>query len=350
MTKVSFLNDYSETGCPEIIEKLAQIKLEKNLPYMNDLHTKNAKQYIRGKIGDSKAEILFMTTGTQVNIVAAAAYLRPHEAIICVEDAHINVHETGSIEATGHKCIPVKGSYGKVTVEDIEEVCGPKYWDNAGILCVKPKMVYISQTTEIGTFYTKEDLIALREICDKYNLYLYCDGARLGSALACSDVTLECLAKYTDSFYIGGAKNGAIFGEALVILNDRLKTDIGFIAKQNGAVLAKGWIISFQFEILMQNGLYEKNGIRATKMAMFLYERLKELDLKFFVESKSNQIFPILSDEMIFELKKNILFDIIDEYDDNSKIVRFVTNWMTKVEDINYLIDRIKEIKSIENL
>src|SRR5699024_9259252 len=225
VNKVSFLNDYSQTGCPEIFKEMYKLSLEKNYPYMNDIHTEIAKKYIRKKINNYDAEIQFMMTGTQTNLVASAAFLRPHEAIICVNDAHINVHETGSIESTGHKCLPVKGVDGKVTVNDIEDICGPQYRDNAGILCVKPKMVYISQTTEIGTHYTIEELKKLREVCDKYKLYLYCDGARIGSALACSDISFESLAEYCDAFYIGGAKNGAVFGEALVIINDKLKED-----------------------------------------------------------------------------------------------------------------------------
>lgn len=344
MEKLNFLNDYSETGCPEILDKMKEIAIEKNLPYMNDVHTKRAKKYIKEKINNEEAVIQFMMTGTQTNLVAAAAFLRPHEAIICVNDAHINVHETGSIESTGHKCLTVKGEEGKVTVDDVEKICGPQYWDNAGILCVKPKMVYISQTTEIGTHYTNSELENLRKVCDKYNLYLFCDGARLGSALACSDVTFKSLAEYTDAFYIGGAKNGAVLGEALVILNDKLKEDIGYIAKQNGAVLAKGWIIGIQFEMLMKNGLYEKNGIHATKMANILKNELKNIGVKFSVETDSNQLFPILNNSVVNELKKYILFDTIRDLNKDEKVVRFVTSWTTKLEDVNFLIKTLNDI------
>ncbi|MCI5839030.1 MAG: beta-eliminating lyase-related protein [Peptoniphilaceae bacterium] len=346
MNKVNFLNDYSETGCPEILEEMYRLSLEKNLPYMNDKHTLIAKEYIRNKIKDKDAEIQFMITGTQTNLVAAAAFLRPHEAIICVKDAHINVHETGSIESTGHKCLSVDGVDGKVTAKDIEKICGPSYWDNAGILCVKPKMVYISQTTEIGTHYSLDELKSLRNVCDKYGLYLYLDGARLGSSLACSDVGFSDLAKYCDSFYIGGAKNGAALGEALVIINDKLKEDIGFIAKQNGAVLAKGWILALQFEILMRDGLFEKNGEYSTKMAMILKEKLLNIGVCFDVETFSNQLFPIFTNQVIEKLEDYALFDLIKTIDEDRKVIRFVTSWATKLEDIEFLVSKIEKLQS----
>lgn len=345
MKKLNFLNDYSEIGCPQVIDKINELVYEKNYPYMNDYHTKNAIDLIRKKIKNKNAVVQFFMTGTQTNLVAAAAFLRPHEAIICVNDAHINVHETGSIESTGHKCIAVDRFDCKIRPNDIEEICGPSYWDNAGILCVKPKMVYISQTTEVGTHYTNKELENLRMVCDKYNLYLYCDGARLGSSLACSDVSLEDLAKYCDAFYIGGTKNGAMFGEAMVILNDNLKEDIGFIAKQNGAVLSKGWLISYQFEALFENGLYEKNGIHSNRMADMLRKQLVDLSLKFYIKNESNQIFVIIENKEIDKLKRYVLFDIIKNYDDSHKVIRFVTSWATSKEMVSELIETIRRIQ-----
>ena len=345
MKKLNFLNDYSEIGCPQVIDKINELVYEKNYPYMNDYHTKNAIDLIRKKIKNKNAVVQFFMTGTQTNLVAAAAFLRPHEAIICVSDAHINVHETGSIESTGHKCIAVDRFDCKIRPNDIEEICGPSYWDNAGILCVKPKMVYISQTTEVGTHYTNKELENLRMVCDKYNLYLYCDGARLGSSLACSDVSLEDLAKYCDAFYIGGTKNGAMFGEAMVILNDNLKEDIGFIAKQNGAVLSKGWLISYQFEALFENGLYEKNGIHSNRMADMLRKQLVDLSLKFYIKNESNQIFVIMENKEIDKLKRYVLFDIIKNYDDSHKVIRFVTSWATSKEMVSELIETIRRIQ-----
>ena len=345
MKKLNFLNDYSEIGCPQVIDKINELVYEKNYPYMNDYHTKNAIDLIRKKIKNKNAVVQFFMTGTQTNLVAAAAFLRPHEAIICVNDAHINVHETGSIESTGHKCIAVDRFDCKIRPNDIEEICGPSYWDNAGILCVKPKMVYISQTTEVGTHYTNKELENLRMVCDKYNLYLYCDGARLGSSLACSDVSLEDLAKYCDAFYIGGTKNGAMFGEAMVILNDNLKEDIGFIAKQNGAVLSKGWLISYQFEALFENGLYEKNGIHSNRMADMLRKQLVDLSLKFYIKNESNQIFVIIENKEIDKLKRYVLFDIIKNYDDSHKVIRFVTSRATSKEMVSELIETIRRIQ-----
>lgn len=348
MEKLNFLNDYDELCCPEVINKINNLMSEKNHPYMNDCHTEEAANLIRNKIRNQNAEIIFLMTGTQTNLVAASAFLRPHEAIISVEDGHINVHETGSIESKGHKILSVNKKDCKLSPIDIEKICGPSYWDNAGILCVKPKMVYISQTTEIGTHYTKEELRALRSVCDKYNLYLYCDGARLGSALDCSDVAFEDLDEFFDAFYIGGTKNGALFGEALVIINDNLKKDIGFIAKQNGAVLSKGWLISSQFEALFNNSLYEKNGSHSNRMADLLRENLDKIGIEFYIRNASNQIFIILGNEEINKLRKYALFDIIEDFNEEKKVIRLVTNWSTRENEISALSKIIEKIIKME--
>lgn len=215
---ISFVNDYSENAFPEILEMLIATNYEGNVAYSNDEHSKRATALIREKIRCETADVQILMGGTQTNLVAFAAFLRPHEAVIAVHTGHICVHETGAIESTGHKCLEVKGADGKVTPKDIEKVCAPQHWDHAGILAVKPKMVYISQSTEVGTVYSAAELRSLRKVCDEHGLLLYCDGARLASALDCSDVTFPLLAEVCDAFYIGGSKNGALFGEALVIV------------------------------------------------------------------------------------------------------------------------------------
>lgn len=346
---ISFVNDYSENACPEILDALIATNLEGNMAYSNDYHSEHAAEFIRNKIKNKEAEIQILMGGTQTNLIAIAAFLRPHEAVIAVKTGHICVHETGAIESTGHKCIEVEGKEGKITLSDIEKVCGPQHWDHAGILTVKPRMVYISQSTEIGTVYSKEELYNLRRICDKYNLLLYCDGARLASALDCSDVTFEDLAKVCDAFYIGGTKNGALFGEAMVIINNNLKQEFRYIAKQRGGMLAKGWLLGLQFEILMQNNLYERNGKYANQMAQYMKEGLKKYDISFRIDSPSNQLFPTFSNDILKKLEKKYAWEIIDIIDEEHTEIRLVTSWATKKEDIDcFLQDLNAIIKSKE--
>lgn len=340
---ISFVNDYSENALPEILEAMTATNLEGNPGYSGDAHSANAAAMIREKVGVPNAAVHILVGGTQTNLVAIAAFLRPHEAVITVETGHIHVHETGSIEGTGHKCLPVKGKDGKVTPEDVEAVCGPSYWGAAGILVVKPKMVYISQCTEVGTVYTKEELLALREVCDKYNLLLYCDGARLASALDCSDVTLPLLGELCDAFYIGGTKNGALFGEALVIVNDRLKEDFMYIAKQRGGVLAKGWLLGIQFETLMKDDLYERIGHTLNEKAKILREGLQALGVKFSIESPSNQLFPILPDAVLDRLRDRFAWETISKVDEAHTEIRLVTSWATKEEDIHTFLEALQE-------
>ncbi len=342
---ISFVNDYSENACPEILEALKKTNYEGNSAYSSDSHSDLAAKFIRKKINREDAEIQVLMGGTQANLIAFSAFLRPHEAVIAVRTGHICVHETGAIESTGHKCIEIDGFEGKVTSDDIRKVCAPQHWDHAGILTVKPKMVYISQSTEIGTVYSEKELRELKDTCKKFNLLLYCDGARLSSALDCSDVSLPVLAELCDAFYIGGTKNGALFGEAMVIINPELKTDFRYIAKQRGGMLAKGWLLGLQFEILMQNGLYEKNGKHANRMAAILRDGLKKLGFKFSVESSSNQQFPIFPNYILEELSNDFSWEVINIFDKNNTEIRLVTSWATQEESVKAFLKRVKECK-----
>lgn len=341
---ISFVNDYSENAFPEILEALSKTNYEGNSAYSSDIHSYTAAKYIRKKINVEDAEIQILTGGTQTNLIAFAAFLRPHEAVIAVHTGHICVHETGAIESTGHKCIEVDGKAGKVTPEDIEKVCASQHWDHAGILTVKPKMVYISQSTEVGTVYSAEELYKLRDTCNKYNLLLFCDGARLSSALACSDVTLPLLAQLCDVFYIGGTKNGALFGEALVIINPELKPEFRYVAKQRGGMLAKGWLLGLQFEILFKDGLYERGGIHANAMAQRLKTGLDKLGIKFTVDSPSNQQFPIFPNKILELLENEFAWEVISYVDDQNTEIRLVTSWATKKEDVDIFLERLKAI------
>lgn len=338
---ISFVNDYSQTACPEILEELKRINLEGNLAYSNDKHSERVSELIRKKIKNSDAEIQILVGGTQANLIAFAAFLRPHEAVIAVHSGHICVHETGAIEGTGHKCLEVDGKDGKVTPEDIVNICAPQNWDHAGILTVKPRMVYISQSTEVGTVYSVDELRELRKVCDQYNLLLYCDGARLASALDCSDVTLPLLAEMCDAFYIGGTKNGALFGEAMVIINNELKNDFRYIAKQKGGMLAKGWILAVQFEVLMKDNLYENIGAYENRMMKELRDGLKQLGFNFTVESPSNQIFPIFPNILLDKLRGDFEWEVISRIDENYTEIRLVTSWATRIDDINKFLSSI---------
>ena len=343
---ISFVNDYSENAFPEILEALAKTNYEGNSAYSGDDHSRKAAELIREKIACDTADVQILMGGTQTNLVAIAAFLRPHEAVIAVHTGHICVHETGSIESTGHKCLEVNGVNGKVTPADVETVCGPQHWDHAGILTVKPRMVYISQSTEVGTVYSASELRELRRACDKYNLLLFCDGARLSSALECSDVTLPQLAEVCDAFSIGGTKCGALFGEALVIINPELQTDFRYIAKQRGGMLAKGWLLGLQFEILMQNGLYERGGLHANNMARKLKEGLDRLAIPYSVESFSNQLFYVFPDDLLRQLEKDYAWEVISKVDDTHTEIRLVTSWATKPENIDQFLSSLQVLLS----
>lgn len=237
----SFRNDYSEGAYPEILKRLSEENKKQHLGYGEDEICKEAKKRVHQKLKNDECDIHFLVGGTQTNLTVISSALRPFEAVITVDSGHINVHETGAIEATGHKVIVVKGKDGKITPDGIHQAVKIHTDEHM----VKPKMVYISNATEIGTIYTKKELEEIRKVCDEYKLYLFMDGARLGAALTSSenDLRFEDLCTYCDVFYIGGTKNGALFGEAIVIVSDKLKSDFRYMIKQRGGMLAKGWLI-----------------------------------------------------------------------------------------------------------
>lgn len=341
---ISFVNDYSENACPEILKALERTNYEGNPAYSSDRHSKRAADYIKQKIQCDSVDVQILMGGTQTNLIAFAAFLRPHEAVIAVHTGHICVHETGAIENTGHKCLEVDGADGKITPADIERICGPQHWEHAGILAVKPRMVYISQSTEVGTVYSADEMKKLRQVCDKYNLLLFCDGARLSSALDCSDVTLPLLAELCDAFYIGGTKNGALFGEALVIVNPSLQPEFRYIAKQHGGMLAKGWLLGIQFEELMRDGLYERCGKHANEMAHKLKKGLDRLKIPFSIDSPSNQLFYIFPNSVLQKLKDEFAWEVISTVDQEHTEIRLCTSWATKSEAVDSLLKRLEEI------
>ena len=339
----SFKNDYSEGAHPRILETLLRTNLEQSEGYGKDTYCEQAEKLIKDKLNNQEVDVHFISGGTQTNLIAISSFLRPYEAVISANTGHIYVNEAGSIEATGHKIIPIDVNDGKLRKEDILSVL-TKY-NNEHV--VKPKLVYISNSTEIGTIYTKSELENLSQVCNENNLMLFMDGARLGSAITCreNDLTLEDISKLTDIFYIGGTKNGALLGEALVICNKNLQDDFRYNLKQKGAMLAKGRLLGIQFIELFKDDLFFEIGKHENDMADILREGINNLGYDFFVNSPSNQIFPILNNNVLNELEKYYGFSIWEKIDENKSAIRLVTSFATKKEVCEEFIKVLARIK-----
>ena len=322
----SFRNDYSEGAHPKVLEALISTNLEQTVGYGMDPRCEAARNTIRRLCNAPDADVHFLVGGTQTNLIVIESLLRPYEAVIAAHTGHVNVHETGAIEATGHKVCTAYAPDGKLTPALVESVVNGHSSEHM----VHPRLVYISDTTEIGTIYTKAELEALRRCCDEQNLFLFMDGARLGSALTSpeNDLTLPDLASLTDAFYIGGTKNGALFGEALVMNapNDHFRWHM----KQRGAMLAKGRLLGVQFQALLEDGVYFEIARHANEMAYRLRDGIAALGYSFPVPSPSNQQFPVLPNTVVEQLKaKGYEFEIDHAEDDAHTCVRFVTSWAT---------------------
>lgn len=328
----SFKNDYSEGAHPRILEALLQVNLEQNEGYGQDQYTQKAIKLLKQRIGLDNIDIHLFVGGTQTNLTALSAFLRPHEAIVAPNTGHILVHETGAIEATGHKILAIEVADGKISPLHIQAVLA----EHTDEHMVKPKLVYISNPTEIGSIYTKAELAQLSGFCQAANLYLYIDGARLGSAL-CSeenDLQLSDLATLSDAFYIGGTKNGALLGEALVICRDSLKEDFRFQMKQKGALLAKGNILGLQFQELFRDNLYFELAQHANQMASILKNGISNKGYPFLTPSATNQLFPILPNRLIKKLQEKYAFYVWANVDDEHSAIRLVTSWATQEEAV----------------
>lgn len=326
----SFKNDYSEGAHPRILETLLRTNLEQCEGYGKDTYCEQAENLIKNKLNNESIEVHFISGGTQTNLIAISAFLRPHEGVISSDTGHIFVNEAGSIEATGHKVISVAVVDGKLRRDDILSVLSK--FTNEHV--VKPKLVYISNSTEIGTIYKKSELEELSKVCRENKLLLFMDGARLGSALSCkeNDLTLEDISKLTDAFYIGGTKNGALLGEALVICNKDLQEDFRYHLKQKGAMLAKGRLLGIQFIELFKDDLFFEIGKHENDMADILRDGISRLGYEFLVDSPSNQIFPIFNNDIIRELEKNYGFNIWEKVNGEKTAIRLVTSFATKKE------------------
>lgn len=339
----NFKNDYSVGAHPNILNKLIVTNLESQPGYGEDSYSIEAKNILKQKINNENAKIFLLSGGTQTNLIAISFLLRIHEAVISPRTGHISANETGAIEATGHKVIAVETNDGKLKPSDIAQVL-QDYSLKPHV--VKPRLVYISNSTEIGTVYNKNELTLLFHFCQANDLLLYLDGARLGHGLMAKDsnLTLSDIALLTDVFYIGATKNGALLGEAIVFNNPEHGSEFEFALKQKGAMLAKGRLLSIQFLELFKDDLYFKLAEHANSMALKITTAMKENGYSFMTDSTTNQIFPILSNIAIEKLSKKYLFYIWKEIDNNYSAIRLITSWATEENVVNELIQDIKDL------
>ena len=340
----SFTCDYSEGAHPNVLKRLQELNYVQHPGYGEDAVTNEAIELIRQRIGNPKASIYFVIGGTQANMAVISALLRTPEAVICVEGGHIFAHETGAIEATGHRVITVPGVQGKITPAGIQKALDDYFMRPH---MVKPAMVYVSNATEVGTIYKKAELQAISKFCKEHKLLLYLDGARLASALMAedNDLTLHDLTELTDAFYIGGTKNGALFGEAIVFNDPDLYPDFDYVRKERGALLAKGWLLGAQFGELFKDDLYFKIAKHANGLAKKLARALKESGFAFLAESTTNQIFPIVTKQEMDILAKKYIFEEWQSIDENHSAIRFVTSWATEEAHVDELIKDVIDLR-----
>lgn len=334
--------DYMEGAHPKILERLAETNLDHTLGYGEDPYCLSAKEKIRLACGCPEAEIFFLIGGTQTNATVIKGLLRPYEGVIAAETGHINVHEAGAVEATGHKVLALPHRDGKLDAGEVRSWLEAFYRDGSCTHMVQPGMVYISHPTEFGTLYTKSELEGLKAVCADYGLKLFLDGARLGYGLAAkgTDVTLEVLARCCDVFYIGGTKVGALFGEAVVFPKKGTAPGFFTLVKQQGALLAKGRLLGIQFDTLFTDGLYFKISAHAIEMAERLKGILDRAGCSFWLDSPTNQQFVVLGKEQQKALEGKVSYEPWEELGDGKLAVRFAASWATCREDL----DRLEEI------
>ena len=341
---IQFQCDYNEGAHPLILQRLTETNMEQTVGYGEDQYCTQARKLIMLACEREDIDVHFLVGGTQTNTTVIAHTLRPYQGVISAVSGHINVHETGAIEATGHKVLAVPSLDGKLTATQIEEMVIAHRNEDGPEHMVQPGMVYLSFPTEVGTIYTCGELEDISLVCRKYGLPLFVDGARLGYGL-CSpkcDITLPQLAKLADVFYIGGTKVGALFGEAVVITNESLKRDFRYSIKRHGGMLAKGRLLGIQFATLFTDGLYMQMAQHAIDEAMRIKSALKTKGIDFLIDSPTNQQFPIFSNAQLEELSKMFRFSIWQQVDDMHTAVRICTSWATKNENVDRLIEAIE--------
>lgn len=326
----SFQNDYSEGCHPRILEALVRSNLEQTAGYGRDPHCQAAARLIQEAAACPEAQVHFLSGGTQTNLLAVSAFLRPWEAVIAAETGHIAGHEAAAVEATGHKVVPVPAPAGRLTPESIEQAVQAHQEEYTP----RPALVYLSQATELGTVYSRAELEAVSQVCRRLGLALFLDGARLAQAMAASDLALSDLPRLCDAFYLGGTKNGALLGEALVVVAPSLHPHFRRAMKQRGAILAKGRLLGIQFEELFRDGLYWELGRRAVEMGQRLQEGLLKLGLSMSHLSPTNQIFPVVPRPLLPEVDRLCRYEVW-EARENASVLRLCTSWATPAEAVD---------------
>lgn len=335
-----FQCDYNEGAHPRIMERLMETNFEQTVGYGEDHYCEAARAAVRKAVGREDVDVHFLVGGTQANATVISSILRPYQGVLCATTGHINVHETGAIEHGGHKVLALEAADGLLSAALIREAVEAHYAEDGPEHTVQPGMVYISFSSEVGTVYSLSQLREISAVCREYGLPLFIDGARMGYGLASEgcDVSLSDIAALADVFYLGGTKQGALFGEAVVIVNDALKKDFRYCIKQNGGMLAKGRLLGIQFLTLFEDGLYFQLSEHAVSQAMRIRDAFKSKGFGFLVQSPSNQQFPILDNATMERLSSDFLFSFWQKVDDTHTAVRFCTSWATRPEAVDALI------------
>jgi len=342
---IRFESDYLEGALPEIMDRLIKTNFEQTEGYGTDHYCAEAREKIKRECNAENADVHFLVGGTQTNMTVISAALRTHQGVLAAESAHIEAHETGAIEATGHKVLTLSSPDGRIRPQQVREYVLDHRADSSFEHIVQPAMVYISQPTETGTVYSLSELTEMSDTCRELGLLLFVDGARLACSLACEGTpTLSDLARLTDVFYIGGTKHGALFGEAVVIMNEEIKKDFRYIIKQRGGMFAKGRMLGLQFGALFTDNLYYRVGKKEVCLAASLRKGFEDKGIELYYNSPTNQLFPILSDEQLEKLSEKYSFSIQKKLSDGRTLTRFCTSWASTDEQIDGLIADIKEL------
>lgn len=335
---IRFECDYTTGAHPKILEALVNTNGEACPGYGVDVHCERARVMLRALCQAPEAGVHFLTGGTQANTTVIAAALRPHQGVLCAQTGHINVHESGAIEATGHKVLSLPSQGGKLAAGQIDRYCRDHYADPTWEHMVQPGMVYLSHPTELGTVYTLAELEEIAQVCRRWRLLLFVDGARLPCGLAASDIELPDLGRLCDVFYLGGTKAGLLFGEAVVIPNPALNRGFRCHIKQRGGMLAKGRLLGVQFEAFLTDNLFLEIGRQEVAQALRLREAFLAKGWPLFVDSPTNQQFPILPNGAVEALKEHYSFEVWARVDEEHTAVRFCTSWSTADQDVDALI------------
>lgn len=343
---VRFECDYLEGAPLPVLEAIAKANLEQNPGYGFDPHCEHARDLIRQACQAPDAGVYFLVGGTQANLTVIAACLKSYQGVIAPQTSHIFNHETGAIEATGHKILAVDTPDGKLTAQQVRNLCQAYWKETHALFFVQPGMVYISQTTEVGTIYSRAEIAAIHDVCREYHLKLFVDGARLGYALAAPDsqMTLADMPQICDVFTIGGTKQGALFGEAVVIMDAELGREFPYHIKQRGGLLAKGWLLGVQYEALFSHGLYMENARHAADLAVKVHQGLKDAGYSFLYEHNTNQQLPIVTKMQYEKIIQSYAVDYFADLPDGRIAIRICTSWATKEEDVDELLAYMKSL------